>query len=221
MRILLIEDAPDIARLIVTCLEAECFVIDVATDGEKGSFLARTNYYDLVILDNMLPQKNGRQVCDEIRMAGKTMPILMLSVIAETKKKVEMLNAGADDYLTKPFSVQELVARVKALLRRPREARKEQYALGDIVLDGARHVVVKAGKEVYLTRKEFSLLEYLLQNVDIALSRSMIMEHVWDINADPFSNTIESHIMSVRKKIDPDGRYIMTVPGIGYKIVSP
>ncbi len=220
MRILLVEDEPEIANFAASCLKSESFIVDVASDGDKGSFQARTNAYDLVILDNMLPKKLGQKVCEEIRMSGKTMPILMLSVINDTDKKVELLNSGADDYLTKPFSPQELIARVRALLRRPTTVRQERYTIGDIVLDSREHKVMKNKKEVYLTRKEFTLLEFLMSNKSTALSRAMIVEHVWDINADPFSNTIESHIASIRRKVDSDSKYIITVPGIGYKMID-
>lgn len=220
MRLLLIEDEPDIINFLKPCLESESFVVDVAENGEKGSFLGRTNNYDIVILDNMLPKKDGKMVCEEIRSAGKTMPILMLSVITDADKKVDLLNSGADDYLSKPFSLLELLARIRALLRRPRQTQGSIITLGDIILDERQHLVTKGGREIYLTKKEFILLEYLMKNQGTALSRAMIMEHVWDINADPFSNTIESHILSLRKKIDPHDRYIRTISGIGYKIAA-
>lgn len=220
MRILIVEDEKKIANILKKGLESECFIVDTAEDGEKGSFFARTNDYDLIILDNILPKKEGREVCQEIREAGKTTPIIMLSVKSETLTKVDLLNAGADDYLTKPFSLEELLARIRALLRRPKAIEDEVLQIDDLTLDTKRHLVKRGKKETYLTRKEFILLEYLMKNQGIVLSRGMIMEHVWDMNADPFSNTIESHILSLRRKVDFKGKkkLIQTVPSRGYKI---
>lgn len=220
MRLLIIEDEKKIVDLLKACLEAELFVVDIAEDGERGAFLALTNDYDLIILDNVLPKKTGLEVCEEIRKKGKIVPILILSVKSETDMKVKLLNAGADDYLIKPFSLEELLARIRALLRRPKQIESEVLKIDDLTLDTKRHIVKRDKEEIYLTRKEFMLLEYLMKNEGIVLSRGMIMEHVWDINADPFSNTIESHILSVRRKIDfkDNKKLIHTVPGRGYKI---
>jgi DNA-binding response OmpR family regulator len=221
MRILIIEDSKEITNFLKLSLEGEQFVVDVAEDGEKGSFWARTNDYDLIILDNILPKKTGLEVCEEIRKSGKTMPIIVLSVRSETLTKIQLLNAGADDYLIKPFSFEELLARIRALLRRPKVIESEILQVDDLTLD-TKKCLVKRGKkeEIYLTRKEFMLLEYLLKNSGSVLSRGMIMEHVWDMNVDPFSNTIESHILSLRRKIDIPGKkkLIHTVSGRGYKI---
>ena len=218
MRLLLVEDQEDIAIPLQASLEAECFVVDVAADGERGSFLARTNEYDLVILDNMLPKKIGGIVCQEIRKAGKSMPILMLSVLTETETKVELLNNGADDYLGKPFSFVELLARIRALLRRQPHVIEEVLRVGDIVLEVHTHRVSQGLHEIYLTKKEFMLLEYFMRNPGVVLSRGKIMEHVWDINADPFSNTIEAHMRSLRQKITNSKKILQTIPGRGYKI---
>jgi DNA-binding response OmpR family regulator len=220
MRILIVEDEQAILNFLKKSLESECFAVDTTMDGEKGSFLARTNDYDLIILDNMLPKKEGVQVCKEIREAKKTVPIIMLSVKSEVSTKVDLLNAGADDYLTKPFSLEELLARMRALLRRPKPMESEILKIEDLVLEPKKQTAKRGNKEVYLTRKEFILLEYLMKNQGIVLSRGMIMEHVWDMNVDPFSNTIESHILSLRKKIDVGAKekLIHTVPGRGYKM---
>ncbi len=222
MRILLIEDEKGIVDFLKPSLEAEPFVVDIAIDGERGSYLGRTNDYDLIVLDNILPKKNGLEVCKEIRKAGKTLPILVLSVKTETITKIELLNAGADDYLSKPFSLEELRARIRALLRRPKQIESEILTINDLTLDMKRCAVRRGKKEIYLTRKEFMLLEYLIRNPGIVLSRGMIMEHVWDMNADPFSNTIESHILSLRRKINFPGKkkLIHTISGRGYKIDS-
>ncbi len=220
MRILLVEDEKDIVNFLKPALETECFVVDIARDGEKGSFLARSNNYDLIILDNMLPKKSGKEICAELRHAHKTTPIIMLSVLAETDKKIELLNCGADDYLTKPFSLEELLARIRALLRRPANFTSEILTLGDLTLNSKKYEVIKGQKEIYLTKKEFMLLEYLMRNKGFVISRGMLLEHIWDMNADPFSNTVETHIMSLRKKIDGTGnnKLLYTISGRGYKI---
>ena len=220
MRTLIVEDEKDICDFLKKSLESECYVVDTAFDGEEGLRLIQTSSYDIVILDNNMPKKTGLEVCKELRAEGNSVPILMLSVQSETTTKVDLLNAGADDYLTKPFSIDELNARIKALLRRPKEIESEDLRIDDLFLDLNRHIVTRGEKEIYLTKKEFTLLQYLLRNKGIVLSRSMIMEHVWDMNVDPFSNTIESHIMSLRKKLDLPKykKLIHTVSGRGYKI---
>ncbi|MCK5320247.1 response regulator transcription factor [Candidatus Parcubacteria bacterium] len=220
MRTLIVEDEKDICDFLKKSLESECYVVDTAFDGEEGLRLIQTSSYDMVILDNNMPKKTGLEVCKELRAEGNSVPILMLSVQSETTTKVDLLNAGADDYLTKPFSIDELNARIKALLRRPKEIESEDLRIDDLFLDLNRHIVTRGEKEIYLTKKEFTLLQYLLRNKGIVLSRSMIMEHVWDMNVDPFSNTIESHIMSLRKKLDlpKHKKLIHTVSGRGYKI---
>ena len=220
MRILLIEDEPEIAQFLKPNLEASCFAVDVAIDGERGSFMARTNSYDLIILDYNLPKKNGQQVCDEIRQKNIEVPIIMLSVIANTNKKIEMLNSGVDDYLTKPFSYKELLARIRALLRRPKQMEDDNLQVGDLELDNNRSEVRRGGEKIKLTKKEYMLLEYLMRNKSMVLTRGMIMKHVWDMNGDPFSNTIESHINSLRKKIltKNSAKLIHTISGRGYKI---
>lgn len=220
MRILVVEDEERISRFLKESLEAEYFAVDIAEDGERGSFFARTNDYDLVVLDNMLPKKEGLQVCKEIRASGKTMPILVVSVKTDTEDKVELLNAGADDYLAKPFVLEELLARIRALMRRPIAMEGDELTVEDIVLDTKTGAVRRGDKEIYLTRKEFMLLQYLMKNEGVVLSRGMILEHVWDMSVDIFSNTIESHILSLRKKLsDMDKhRLIQTISGRGYRI---
>ena len=221
MRILLIEDEKNVVNFLKPNLEACYFAVDVAEDGERGSFMARTNSYDLIILDNVLPKKDGKQTCEEIRAANKIMPIIVLSVIVAANKKIELLNSGADDYLTKPFSFKELLARINALLRRPNKIEGSIMQIDDLVLDTKKNKVTRMGKEILLTKKEFMLLEYMMRNQGIALSRGEILEHVWDMNTDPFSNTIESHILNLRKKINipkSKKKLIHTLSGKGYKI---
>ncbi len=221
MKILVVEDEKELRKLLRATLEAERFVVDTAADGEEGVYLAQTNEYDLIIMDKVMPEKDGLQACREIRDDGIKTPILFLSVKTETMTKVTALDAGADDYLTKPFSVDELLARVRALLRRPHDMTGDILTADNLTLDTRKHRVSRGERDdIRLTRKEFMLLEYLLRNRGAVMSRAQIMEHVWDINADPFSNTIEAHILSLRKKIDFPGekKLIITVPGCGYKI---
>lgn len=220
MRILVVEDDYKIRNFLKKGLEAECFSVDVCEDGEEGFQLAKINDYDVVILDNVLPKKTGFEICTHLRELRSNVPILLLSVQSETSDKVRALDAGADDYLTKPFSLQELVARIRALLRRPQQVEGDILSAHNLTLDTKRHLIMRDEQEIMLTKKEFMLLEYLMRNKGTVLSRSMIMEHVWDMNADPFSNTIESHILSLRKKLHDSkkDKIIQTVPGRGYKI---
>ena len=219
MRILIIEDQKQILDFVKKGLQAEGFAVDGAESGEKGSFLARTNDYDLAVLDIRLPEKNGVEICRELRERGKTFPVIMLTVVGDTKSKVEALNAGADDYLTKPFSFEELLARIRALLRRGKEIVGDKIELDDLVLDSVAHTVSRAGKAVELTRKEFTLLEYFMRNPGVVLTRGMILEHVWDMDIDPFTNTVDVHVRALRKKLDgrKNHKFIQTVHGYGYK----
>lgn len=221
MKILIIEDEKDIINIIKPGLEAEFFVVDTAEEGERGLFLALTNDYDLIILDNTLPKKSGAEVCREIRLHKKTLPIIILSVLSETSKKVELLEMGADDYLTKPFSFQELLARIKTVLRRPKQIQDEVLKVDGLELDLRRNLVKRDGVDINLTRKQFMLLEYLMRHQGTVVTRGMLMEHVWETDVDPFSNTIETHILSLRKKIkvkNSQSELIHTIPGRGYKI---
>jgi len=222
MRILIVEDNVDISSLIKVGLEAESFTVDTAEDGERGSYIARTNEYDLVVLDNNLPKKHGNEVCKEIRKAGKKMPILMLSVRSEVKDKVLLLKTGADDYMTKPFSFEELVTRIRALLRRPQNLEGETFKIENIKLNSRTQEVTCGSRNIYLTKKEYSLLEFLLRHKGEVVTRGTLMEHVWDLDSDPFSNTIETHVFNLRKKIEgkKQGRLIWNVPGRGYRIAT-
>lgn len=221
MRILIVEDETKIRGFLKKGLEAEFYAVDAVSDGEEGFHLATLNEYDLIILDNKLPNKTGLEICRDLRAHDRNAPILILSVQSDTDMKVRALDAGADDYLTKPFSFDELIARMRALLRRPLQVSEEILTTHDITLDSKRHIVRRNNEEITLTRKEFMLLEYLLKNKGYAVTRAMIMEHVWDMYADPFSNTIESHILSLRKKINmaSEDVIIETVPGRGYRIL--
>ncbi len=219
MKILLVEDNVSIRNVLRLGLEGEAFAVDEAEDGEKGSYLARTNKYDLILLDNVLPKKMAKQVCTEIREQNIFTPILLLSAKTDTVSKVELLKAGADDYVTKPFSFEELKARIKTLLRRPHKIESIILKSGNITLNKDTHEVTKSGKRLNLTRKEFGLLELLMSNAGNVITRADMIEHVWDINADPFSNTVEAHILNLRRKIgDNHKRLIRNIPGRGYKI---
>ena len=221
MRILVVEDEKRIRDLVKKSLETECYAVDEAEDGQQAYDLAVMHDYDLIVLDNLLPNKKGIDICRDLRAKGKSVPIIILSVKTEIFTKVELLNAGADDYLGKPFSFDELLARIQAVLRRPKHVDSEVLSADNdnLVLDSKRHKLVHNGEEIYLSRKEFMLLDYLMRNPGIVLSRGMLLEHVWDMNTDPFSNTIESYIMSLRKKLEKGKKVklIHTIPGRGYK----
>ena len=220
MRLLVVEDETQVRDFLKISFEAECFAVDATGDGAEGLRLALINEYNVIILDYMLPNRTGLEICSELRAKGRTTPVLILSVNEETDIKAHIINAGADDYLTKPFSFIELHARIRALLRRSNVVNGPIYTAHDITLDSQSHTVTKGDKTINLTRKEFMLLECLMRHRGTVLSRGMLMEHVWDMNADPFSNTIETHIMTLRRKVDTDKqmKLICTVPGIGYKI---
>jgi len=218
MKILIIEDDISIRNVLRLGLEELSYAVDEAEDGERGSYFARVNQYDLIILDNVLPKKMGKQVCKEIRESGVHSPILLLSAKSDVNTKIELLNVGADDYLTKPFSFAELTARIRTLLRRPQKIEDVILKGSGIQLNSDTHEVNRSNKKIYLTRKEFSLLELLMKNSGRVVSRTIIMEKVWDINADPFSNTIETHIRNLRQKLkDTKKRIISNIPGRGYK----
>lgn len=222
MKILLIEDDSSIRNILRMSLESESFIVDEAEDGERGSYIARVNDYDVVILDNALPKKRGVQVCREIRDSGKHMPIIVLSGKSEVLEKISLLKSGADDYVTKPFSFEELIARIDTVSRRPSKIEDSIYKVGDLILNSDTHEVTRRQKKIYLTRKEFSLLAYLMKNQGKVISRGTLLEHVWEMDVDPFSNTLEAHIMNLRKKIGStkSNRIIHTVPGRGYKAAT-
>ncbi|MFP4514499.1 MAG: response regulator transcription factor [Parcubacteria group bacterium] len=220
MKILIIDDDKEIVKFLKPSLEAEFYVVDQAHDGEKGSFMARTNHYDLIILDYMMPKQNGLETLKEIRKDKVQSYIIALTVKSELKDKSNLFKAGADDYLTKPFIFEELLLRIKAISKRPPLKNIKILALDNLKLEVDSQEVYRGKKKIYLTRKEFCLLEYFLNNINKVLSRALILENVWDINADPFSNTIESHILNLRKKIEAPGKtkLIHTVAGRGYKM---
>jgi len=219
MRILIVEDDTEMRDFLKVTLERESFAVDIAEDGKQGSYMARTNDYDLIILDNVLPHKLGIEVCSDIRKMGKTTPILLLSVRSEIDEKTALLDAGADDYIIKPYSHKELLSRIRALTRRSSVITPTRLYVDDLILDSVAYEVRRGEKEIHLTTKEFALLELLLRNKGKVVSRGIILEHVWDISGDPLSKTVETHIVNLRKKIEKGSKkLIVNVSGRGYKI---
>ncbi|MBI5530686.1 MAG: response regulator transcription factor [Candidatus Doudnabacteria bacterium] len=222
MKVLIIEDEKEIASFTKKGLEAERFTVDTAPDGEKGLYLAKINDYDCVVMDIMMPKKTGLQVCEELRKEKHKVPILILSVKSEIQDKVTALNLGADDYLIKPFAIEELVARIRSLIRRKATIQSNVLKLNGLTLDTITNKVWRNDKPISLRRKEFMLLEYMMRNPGVTLTRSMILEHVWDMNADPFTNTVDVHVRYLRNKIDMDfyPKLIHTIHGVGYKLMD-
>ncbi|MFA7087814.1 MAG: response regulator transcription factor [Patescibacteria group bacterium] len=220
MKILIIDDEPAIVQFLKAGLENNMFVVETATDGERGAFLGRTGNYDLIILDYMLPKLNGAEVLKEIRKEKKHIPVIVLTVKSELKNKNEAFTLGADDYMSKPFLFEELLLRIRALLKRPPKTEGEIIKIDNLTLNTRSNIVRRGGQEIYFTRREFALLEYLLLNRDKIVSRSQILENVWDYNADPFSNSIETHMASLRRKLNKKNNrnLIHTFTGRGYKL---
>jgi DNA-binding response OmpR family regulator len=223
MNLLIVDDDKEIINFLKPSLKAEGFVVDTADDGENGLYKAQINNYDLIVLDNVLPKKTGLEVCTEIRKERKSVPILILSATTATDVKTGFLNSGADDYVVKPFCFSELSARIKALLRRPKSIEHTVLRVDNLALDTESHTVMLGKKEINLTMKEFSLLEYFMKNKNRVLSRGEILEHVWGSDADIFTNTIETHILNLRRKIGQNNKneFICTIPGMGYKLILP
>jgi len=221
MRILIVEDEERLAKSLKKALEKEGFAADYVTNGETGLNRIEICHkdYDLVILDLMLPKKDGLEVCKEVRAKGIKIPILMLTARFDTNNKVTALNVGADDYLVKPFSFEELTARIRALLRRPPQSVQTELKVQDLVLNNATHKVVSNNKEIKLTVKEFALLEYLMRHPNQVINRNQILDHLWGYDFDSFSNVVDVHIKNLRKKINNNRRKILeTIRGIGYRI---
>jgi two-component system OmpR family response regulator len=220
MRALVVEDGSKMAALLRRGLQEEGFAVDVAANGEDGSWLGAENDYDVILLDVMLPDVDGFEVCRRLRAADRWAPILMLTARDGVQDRVAGLDAGADDYLTKPFSFDELFARVRALLRRGPSERPPVLAVGDLSLDPATRRVSRGDEVVDLTPKEFGLLELFLRHSGEALSRTRILEHVWDFAYDGDSNVVDVYVRYLRQKIDrPFGRRsIETVRGVGYRL---
>jgi DNA-binding response OmpR family regulator len=222
MRILIVEDDANLAGEIKSGLEESGYGIDIAADGETGIEMAGTYPYDLIILDIMLPRKDGFAVCQSIRDSGIKTPILMLTARQREDDRVRGLDYGADDYLVKPFSYPELYARVRALLRRSNSHASPNIDIGELRINTSRKQVSYKGQEIELTAKEYAILEYLAFNHDGVVTREMLEEHVWDCEHGAFSNVIDVLISRIRKKLDPENTeaVIKTVKGLGYVIKS-
>jgi DNA-binding response OmpR family regulator len=223
MRLLLVEDDPRIARFVARGLEEQSYAVDVVANGNDALYQVEINDYDLVILDVMIPGKDGFATCRAIRDLGKRMPVLMLTARDAVGDRITGLDSGADDYLTKPFEFGELLARLRALLRRPQELRSSRIKVGDLELDTAAQTAKRGNRAISLTTKEYALLEFLVRNANRVVGRSEIAEHVWDESFDPFSNLIEVYVNRLRRKLGDDDRepLLQTRRGSGYILCAP
>ena len=220
MRILVAEDDRKVAAFLKKGLQEEHYAVDVCHDGEEAEFQCQVTDYDLIILDVMLPKKSGYEICRNIRKESILTPVLMLTAKDQLESKIRGLNEGADDYLTKPFSFEELLARIRALLRRTQDYKTKTLRVGDLELDPVSRQIRRAEKKITLTGKEYALLEYLMRNRGRVITQAMIIEHVWDMNYDGLSNVVNVYINHLRDKIDRGfpQKYIHTIRGVGYKI---
>ena len=218
MRVLVVEDEAKISRTVCQALREDSYAVDAAMDGLQGEELALVNEYDLIILDLMLPKKNGVALCRGLRERGIATPILMLTARDTVEDRVRGLDSGADDYLVKPFYMDELLARARALLRRETGVKSTRLALADLVVDTSSHRVSRAGGAIELTSKEYAMLEYFMRHPDQVLTRTMISEHVWDDEFDSLSNIIDVYIRRLRRKVDEgfSPRLLHTIRGSGY-----
>ncbi|HEX2962373.1 MAG TPA: response regulator transcription factor [Ignavibacteriales bacterium] len=220
MKVLIVEDEKKVASFIRKGLEEEYYTVDVAFDGRQGRELALSQEYDLIILDIMLPYINGIMLLEEIRRSRISTPVLLLTARQSVENKVEGLDAGADDYLTKPFAFEELLARIRALLRRKETEKSLSLKAGDLTLDLQTHSVKRNGVEISLTPKEYAVLEFLLRNKNKVISRTRLSEHVYDYHFDTDTNVIDVYINKLRNKIDKDfeKQLLYTIRGVGYSI---
>ena len=220
MRLLIVEDDKKVGAFLERGLKEENYAVDVCRNGADSLYLAQVNPYDVIILDIMLPGKDGFSVCRELREKGILTPIIMLTAKDTLDDKILGLTEGADDYLTKPFSFEELLARIQALLRRSQDYKTKTLRVGDLEMDPVRRLVTRADKKIVLTGKEYALLEYLMRNQGRVLSQSMIIEHVWDMDYEGASNIVNVYINHLRRKIDRDFsvKLIKTERGHGYQI---
>lgn len=221
MRILVVEDEKKLANFIKHGLEEERYIVEVAHNGEQGLEMAMNNEYDAILLDVMLPGRDGFSILQELRKAGIKVPIMMLTARGATEDRVMGLDLGADDYLPKPFSFEELAARLRSILRRSGPEKTTKLQCGDLILDTVTHFAYRGGKEIELTTKEYALLEYLMRNKNRIVSRSNILQHVWRHSFDPESNIIDVYIKRLREKIEFDPsqpQLIQSIRGVGYRI---
>lgn len=223
MRILIVEDEAKLAEALKKGLELKGFTVDWLADSEKARtrILLYRDEYDLILLDLMLPGIDGATICKDVRAEGVTTPIIILTARDETEYKVDLLNLGADDYIAKPFSFDEVVARINAVMRRPSDTLPTTLKVRDIELDPGKHTVIKDGKEVALTLKEFSLLEFFMRHPNEALKREQVLDHVWSFDFPAFSNVLDVHMKNLRKKLDDYANadpLFETIRGIGYRL---
>ena len=223
MRVLIVEDDPRLGNTLAKGLREQAYAVDVVADGERALGLAAVNSYDAIVLDIMLPQRDGLDVCRALRARGSRVPVLMLTARDTVQDKITGLAAGADDYLTKPFAFGELLARLRALLRRGSELLPSVLTVGDLVVDTRSQTAHRQGRAIPLTAKEYALLEFLTRHAGRVLSRAEICAHVWDENHDPWTNTLEVNINRLRRKLDARGAapLIHTRRGAGYVLVAP
>ncbi|MBI2473278.1 response regulator transcription factor [Candidatus Uhrbacteria bacterium] len=220
MKILVVEDEPKLNKGLVTGLQNRGYAVDFAFDGEEGEKLARVNEYDVIILDVMMPKRDGLEVCRSLRAFGVQTPVLFLTARDSVEDKVMGLDLGADDYLVKPFSFEELVARIRSLLRRPIQTESDLLLLDDLQLDTRSQTVKIKDKQLDLTLREYGILEYLLRNKNNLVTREDLLTHVWDRFFDSFSNVVDVHLKNLRKKLPPAyAKRIQTVWGKGYRLV--
>ena len=220
-KILLVEDEGKIANAVARGLKYEDFDVTIASDGEEALVLGKDEDFDCIILDRMLPLKEGVEVCKELRESNIKTPIIMLTAKSGVNDKIEGLDAGADDYLAKPFSLDELLARIRALLRRPNVILNEEIKVGDLILNTTTFEAKRNGKTIILSKKEYDLLEYLMRNANKTISKEKIINHVWDFDSDILPNTVEVYMGYLRNKVDKpfkDKKMLQTVRGFGYKI---
>ena len=218
MRVLLVEDDSRIAHFVAKGLREQAYAVDVAATGGDALYQVAVNTYDVVVLDVMIPEPDGFAVCKELRQTGHRMPVLMLTARDAVEDRIEGLDCGADDYLTKPFEFRELLARLRALLRRPNALQPLRLSVDDLVVDTGGQTVSRNGRAIPMTTKEYALVEFLARNAGRVVGRAEIAEHVWDEEFDPFSNLIEVYVNRVRRKIDPKGAkpLLHTRRGAGY-----
>jgi two-component system, OmpR family, copper resistance phosphate regulon response regulator CusR len=218
MRLLLVEDDPGVLRFVLKGLREQAYAVDTAMTGDDALYQAEINTYDLIILDVMIPGRDGFAVCKQIRAMGNRVPILMLTALDGVEDRIAGLDVGADDYLTKPFAVRELLARLRALLRRSGELRPADIIVADLVVETAGQTVTRGGRHIALTTKEYALVEFLARNAGRVVGRAAIAQHVWDETFDPFSNLIEVYVNRLRRKIDADSKVplLHTRRGAGY-----
>jgi DNA-binding response OmpR family regulator len=220
VKILVVDDEKQLVQIIKRGLVAEGYTVDTAFDGEEGEYMAESVLYDAIILDIMLPKKDGVAVCRDLRRKGINTPILMLTAKDNIEDKVKGLDSGADDYLVKPFAFEELIARIRAVKRREASIKPNLMQVGNLVMDTVTRQVTKAGKEIELTAKEYSVLEYFMRRPNAVITRTMIEESVWDYAFDGISNVVDVVILRLRGKIDDEGEdsIIQTVRGFGYRL---